>query len=396
MTGATDGAWSGFRVTARLRLTLSYVLFLLAAGAVSAVCLYAVMRFVPDYPLTAANPRDADLPVASRGEILDAVVQASAVSLVVLALLGSVGGWWLAGRVLRPLAELNAAARAAADGDLARRVGSPGRRRDEFTDLADTFDSMLDRLERDLHGQRRFAANASHELRTPLAVMQAMLDVARADPDDVDVPELLDRLHTTNRRAVELVTALLELAALDRGPLVRTPVVLDVVVEDVIDDVQAEARQHGVEVRADLEPVTVPGDEALLGRLVDNLLRNAVRHNLPTGGWVDVRVVAERRGPVRDVVTLLVSNSGPDVDARALAVAQEPFARDAAPQWRGQESGERSGSTAGRPGLTASHGLGLPLAARIVEAHGGTLRLAPRPGGGVVAAVSLPAHVSQG
>lgn len=402
MTGRTDrrpaGARAGLRTSARLRLTVSYVLFLLLAGLVMSVCIWAVLRFVPNYPLTAANPRDLDSPIASRGEILDAVVRACALALAVLAVVGSVGGWWLAGRVLTPLQHLNAAARAAADGDLTRRVGSRGSRRDEFTDLADTFDSMLDRLERDLHAQRRFAANASHELRTPLAVMRAMVDVAREDPDDADLPVLLQRLDETIQRATDLVTALLDLAALDHGAVAHRLVDLDVLVADAVDDLGPEARSRGVTVTARIDRATVRGDETLLLRAVDNLLRNAVRHNRPEGGRVVVTLDggAQDGGGVRAPggaedggggaarsVRFCVENDGAHLDARGLRLALEPFTR------RVDVVGGNAGASGGGDGATRSHGLGLPLTARIVAVHGGSLDLAPRPEGGVRATVVL-------
>ncbi|MBB2923747.1 HAMP domain-containing sensor histidine kinase [Cellulomonas cellasea] len=440
-SGPRDGGRAGLRTSARLRLTVSYVAFLLVAGLVMSVCIWAVLRFVPNYPLTAANPRDLGSPIASRGEILDAVVQACAIALAVLAVVGSAGGWWLAGRVLTPLQHLNAAARAAADGDLTRRVGSRGSRRDEFTDLADTFDSMLDRLERDLHAQRRFAANASHELRTPLAVMRAMVDVAREDPDDVDLPVLLQRLDETTQRATDLVTALLDLAALDQGAVAHRPVDLDVLVADAVEDLAPEARSRGVTVTTRIDRATVLGDETLLLRAVDNLLRNAVRHNRPDGGRVVVTLDGGggddgsggfhapggapdgsggggdggARGGSRDgadraggghrwsggagadrgragasaveaaatrPVRFCVENDGAHVDARRLRLALEPLTR------RVEVVGGNAGASGAGDGSTRSHGLGLPLTARIVAVHGGSLDLVPRPEGGVRATVT--------
>ncbi|MFS0700898.1 sensor histidine kinase [Cellulomonas sp. 179-A 4D5 NHS] len=425
MTGRPGGpsadARAGLRTSARLRLTVSYVAFLLVAGLVMSVCIWAVLRFVPNYPLTAANPRDLGSPIASRGEILDAVVQACALALAVLAIVGSVGGWWLAGRVLTPLQHLNAAARAAADGDLTRRVGSQGSRRDEFTDLADTFDSMLDRLERDLHAQRRFAANASHELRTPLAVMRAMVDVAREDPDEVDLPVLLQRLDETTQRATDLVTALLDLAALDQGAVAHRPVDLDVLVADAVEDLAPEARSRGITVTTRIDRATVLGDETLLLRAVDNLLRNAVRHNRPEGGRVVVTLAGgggDNGGDGRDVVEgggahggdgsdaaggdgarseggadhgiarlvrLRVENDGAHVDARQLQLALEPFTRQV------DVVGGNAAASGTGDRSTRSHGLGLPLTARIVAVHGGSLDLVPRPEGGVRATVTWDA-----
>ncbi len=365
------------RQTARLRLTLSYVAFLLAAGLAMSVIVYAVMRFVPNYPLTAANPSDAHLVIASRGQILDSLVRACAVAMGVLAVVGTVGGWLVAGRVLRPLADLNTAAQAAASGDLSHRISARHSRRgrDEFTDLADTFDTMLERLERSFAAQQRFAANASHELRTPLAVTQTMLDVAREDPDAVDLPRLLERLDVTNRRATDLVAALLQLAALDRSPIVRAPFDLDVVVEDAVDDVAREATERGVRVEVDVSPAVVPGDETLLARVVDNLLRNAVRHNLPQDGWARITLVDA------GLVVLTVENSGRVLTDDDLRIALEPFARQvgAVARTRDDVGTDRS-----------SNGLGLAIVSRVVELHGGSLSLTPRPGGGVSARVVIP------
>ncbi|WP_318244045.1 sensor histidine kinase [Oerskovia rustica] len=365
------------RQTARLRLTLSYVAFLLAAGFAMSVIVYAVMRFVPNYPLTAANPSDAHLFIASRGQILDSLIQACVVAMGALAVVGTVGGWLVAGRVLRPLTDLNTAAQAAASGDLSHRISARGTRRgrDEFTDLADTFDTMLERLERAFAAQQRFAANASHELRTPLAVTQTMLDVAREDPDAVDLPRLLERLDVTNRRATDLVAALLQLAALDRSPIVRAPFDLDVVVEDAVDDVAREATERGVRVEVDVAPAVVPGDEVLLARVVDNLLRNAIRHNLPQGGWARIALVDA------GLVVLTVENSGRVLTDDELRIALEPFARQI-----GSVARTRDDVVTDR----SSNGLGLAIVSRIVELHGGSLSLTPLPGGGVSARVVIP------
>lgn len=367
------------RQTARLRLTLSYVAFLLAAGLAMSVIVYAVMRFVPNYPLTAANPSDAHLFIASRGQILDALIQACTVAMGVLAVVGTAGGWLVAGRVLRPLTDLNTAAQVAASGDLSHRISARDTRRgrDEFTDLADTFDTMLERLERSFAAQQRFAANASHELRTPLAVTQTMLDVARADPDAVDLPRLLERLDVTNRRASDLVAALLQLAALDRAPVARAPVDLDVVVEDAVDDVAREATERGVRITVESTPAIVPGDEVLLARVVDNLLRNAIRHNLPHGGWVTIRL--EDTAPV----VLTVENSGRPLTEDGLRIALEPFARQV-----DRLAHARTAQHDARPDRS-SNGLGLAIVAKIVEAHRGRLLVVARPGGGAVVRVEL-------
>ena len=133
-----------------------------------------------------------------------------------LVVFGLVGGWLLAGVVLRPLDRITDAARRARDGDLDHRVALPGRR-DELTDLADTLDAMLDRVEHTIDEERRFAANASHELRTPHAIIRTMVEVAQADPAGRDVDAVLERIGATNDRAIASTEALLTLARVGRG-----------------------------------------------------------------------------------------------------------------------------------------------------------------------------------
>src|SRR5438046_10767067 len=124
-----------------------------------------------------------------------------------LLVFGLLGGWFLAGRMLAPLTRITDATRMAATGSLFHRIDLEGRR-DEFRELADSFDTMLARLEAHVAEQQRFAANASHELRTPLAITQTLLDVAGKDPDR-DTGELVERLHAVNSRAIALTGALI-------------------------------------------------------------------------------------------------------------------------------------------------------------------------------------------
>ncbi|MFG1815742.1 sensor histidine kinase [Kribbella sp. NPDC049174] len=346
------------RLTVRLRLTLSYAGLLVVAGAVVAFVIYAVMRLVPNYPLTAANPRDEG-PVPTRGEILDTVVTLSAYALGFLAIVGLVGGWVLAGRMLRPLQEITAAARKAASGSLDHRIGLTGIR-DEFTDLSDTFDAMLDRLQASFEQYRRFAANASHELRTPHAVMKTMLDVAQADLEHQDVPELVKRLAETNQRGIDIVEALLSLAALNNRTVELDPVDLAAITRQALPVLESEASAAGVAVRCELSESVVEGNDVLLHQVVTNLVQNGIRHNVDSGGSVSITV-----GPGR----LVVHNTGSVLDPAQVATLVEPFAKD------------RYG---------AGHGLGLALVARIVESHHGRLELTPNPSGGLTATVTLP------
>ena len=340
-------------MSARARLALSYAVFLVAAGGVVAFAVYVVLRYVPNYPLTAANPRDSPI-AASRQEILHAVVTYSVWSLVLLAVIGLAGGWLLAGWILRPLQDINAAARIAASGRLDHRIHLAGRS-DEFKELADNFDDMLARLDSAFAMQERFVANASHELRTPLAVTATMLDVARADPEQDN--ELLRRLQLTNARSVGLLEALLRLADANAVSATFEPVDLAEITRVAL----AEAEPGDVTIEADLAPASVTGDPALLTQVAANLVQNAIRH-----GYTSARVTTTRDG------TLRVENDGAPYSPEAAARLVEPFLRGN-----------------GRTGH-AGYGLGLALVARIAALHSGTLSIVPRDGGGLVVTVALP------
>jgi two-component system sensor histidine kinase VanS len=360
------------RVSARLRLALSYAVFLVAAGAVVLVGIYLVLRFVPDYPLTASNPRDnGGTVVATRNEILGAVVGVSGFALVGLAVIGIVGGWALAGWILRPLHRINEAAEIVATGDLRHRI-SLGGRNDEFRQLADTFDHMLDRLHDAFEVQERFAANASHELRTPLAVTSTMLDVALRDPDGQDYPTLLRRLRTTNDRAVGLTESLLRLADANAISAVAARVDLAAVVRATVAENADEAQRREVTITSRLDAASVLGDGGLLAQLATNLVQNAIRH----GGTPGEAIIGTRMDTERGMVLLRVESSGSRFDADAAARLVEPFLRGA-----GRVSSDGRG-----------YGLGLALVKRIAEVHGGTLAIAPRAEGGLVVTVELPAY----
>ncbi|RAY12547.1 sensor histidine kinase [Actinomadura craniellae] len=357
-----------------MKLTLSYALFLVIAGGLALGVIYVAMRYVPNYPLIAANPRDTT-PVPARAEILESLVTVSGYVLALMAVIGLGGGWLIAGRVLQPLQDITRAAHRAAGGSLDHRVGLHGPR-DEFTDLSDAFDHMLDRLQRSFESQRRFAANASHELHTPLTVTRTMLDVAIADPAGQDYPRLVSRLHDTNQRGIEIVDALLQLSALGHAPPPTRPVDLARTAAEAAATVRAEAGSRGVALSEEHRPVLVTGNDVLLHQLAVNLLQNALRHNLPAGGRATLSTGPDPRDPGRALLT--VSNSGPPLTG-AVDALTEPFLRG---RGRTAEAGP------GRRG----HGLGLAIVASITDVHGGDLRLDPNPGGGLTVRVSLPAH----
>lgn len=358
-------------MSGRLKLTLSYAGFLMIAGVLLlAVVVVFLLRYVPDGNIRTLGPF-----VPNRSDLVRAFVPPTIVALGFLLLLGLVGGWFLAGRMLAPLVRLNDSARLAADGSLSHRVNMAGPR-DEFRDLADVFDTMLARLESHVEEQRRFAANASHELRTPLAISQTMLDVAQNDPER-DVDTLIARLQDVNARAIALTEALLLLARAEGGAFERERVDLSLLAEEAVETLHPLADRRGVALDVDGAPVFAEGSPALIQQLIVNLVHNAIVHNLATGGRVRVRTEADA-----ETALLIVENTGDPLAPDRVATFDEPFQR-------GADRARRSG----RDHVGA--GLGLPIVAGIVRAHGGALRLAPRGGGGLIATVRLPSRAAR-
>lgn len=367
---ATARPRSRRRISARLRLALSYSFFLVAAGFAILFGIYLVLRYVPNYPLTAANPSDTGF-IATRSEILGALVGMSGVILILLALVGLGGGWLLAGWILRPLQQINTAAHIAATGRLDHRIRLTGRN-DEFRQLADSFDVMLGRLHDAFATQERFAANASHELRTPLAVTATLLDVARDNPESQDYPTLLERLSITNSRAIGLTEALLRLSDVSATTAAFEPVDLAEVVESVVTENLPEAELKRVTIAASLQRAPVDGDPELLRQLAANLVQNSIRHNRELG-VVSVSVARDAAGSA----VLRIENDGEIYLPAVVAELSEPFLRSAG---RVTERGRPSG-----------YGLGLALVTRIVDVHGGGFSIAARPHGGLTVEVTLPA-----
>lgn len=358
-------------LSARWKLTLSYAGFLLAAGVLllGAVWLF-LLRYVPEGPVTTPGPF-----VPDRGDLLRAFAPAAAVVLSALLVLGLLGGWLLAGRMLAPLARIADATRAASGGSLAHRIRMPGPE-DEFRELADAFDGMLERLEAHVAEQQRFAANASHELRTPLAITRTLLEVARADPGR-DQEELLDRLQVVNQRAIDLTEALLVLSRADQRAFDREGVDVSLLAEEAAETLHPVAEVHGVAVSVEGDAAVALGSAALLQQLTTNLVQNAVLHNSGAGGWVRVVTSAmPSRAGLPGAAVLSVENTGEQLAPALIATLTEPFQRGTA----------RVRSTHG-----AGVGLGLAIVQRIADAHGGTLELAAREGGGLRATVTLPA-----
>ncbi|MFT4231353.1 MAG: HAMP domain-containing sensor histidine kinase, partial [Leucobacter sp.] len=344
--------------------------------------------------LAAEEDSSAESPVAS--EVLPALALWSAGALLVFAVLAILIARWLSRRSFHRVAQITALAQRITAGDLDERIELGGRR-DEVRELADTIDGMLDRLQEAFAQQGRFIANASHELRTPLTTTRTALEIPLAQGR---VPESLEpairRALAANEKSERLVSALLALARVRGGGPAdgggRTiGADLRRVVLAALESRGARAAELGVEMALDglagdagsgsgSEPgsgsesswsARVAADPALVELAVDNLVGNAVRHNV-LGGYIRVSL-RDGGGKLR----LRIENTGAQLDERTAAALVEPFNRGDA---------TRLADGDGEPGL----GLGLTLADEAARACGGSLALAPRPGGGLVATLSLP------
>ncbi|MFE5481327.1 ATP-binding protein [Streptomyces sp. NPDC056527] len=304
---------------------------------------------------------------AAESAALERLLTVSLIVLAVYAVLSVALAWWMAGRVLRPVAVITETARRLSGENLHERIaleGPPG----ELKRLADTFDVMLGRMERLVSAQQRFAANAAHELRTPVAVQRAAAEIGLAgEPSPERVARIRGKLIEVADDSERIIEGLLLLAASEEGLRERRPVAVHEVAREAVDALAAEAAERGVAVTVRARPLTVDGDAVLLDRLVHNLVVNAVRHNFPDGR------VEVRTGPD---IGIEVTNTGPEVPPDTVPLLFEPFRRLTA---RTQAPDEGAG-------------LGLSIVDSIARAHDATTEAFPnRQGGGLTVRVRFAA-----
>lgn len=391
-------AWP--KLTIRARLTLVYGGLFLLAGVLLLGVTYALLsNALPNEASTtmtgapgsgagqptqsapgtgqASPPPAGSLVTDIRDETwhdaLDALLTQGGIALAVVGAAAIALGWLIAGRLLQPLHRVTETAgriadAPAADRGLHERIALDGPH-DEIKDLADTFDRMLERLDHSFDGQRRFIANASHELRTPLTLNRALLEVAvhRRNASE-EVRQLGETLLEVNARHERLIDGLLLLARSDREVTERSFVDL----ADLVDHVAAQMPPGQVSIRVGTREAPTTGDPVLLERLVQNLVDNGVRHNVPEGGWV--QVTTDTR-PEEGTVVLQISNTGPVIPPYEIPSLFEPFRRLAADRLSTDSSGA---------------GLGLSIVRAVARAHTGHVQAKPRDGGGLIVTVTLP------
>jgi signal transduction histidine kinase len=342
------------RPTIRARLTALYALLVgVSTGVLLGVSYWLLARHF-----------DRTLPEALANDALEEVAVQYLIAFAGVLLVAGVIGWAVSGRLLAPLKRITGTARRVSEERLGERIPVSGPH-DELRELGETLNSMLDRLADSFDAQRRFVANASHELRSPLTVIRSEAEVALANPEP-DLDELRGMAASVvqaSRRTEALLSSLLILARSQRGLTRSEPVDLADAAAAAAELTAEAAAAESVRLTLELEPAVIEGDRALLERLAANLIENGVRYNRP-GGFVAVRT--------RPGAELEVENSGPVVDRAAAERLAEPF--------------ERLARSADGPGA----GLGLSIVRAVGEAHGGSLSIEPRPGGGLIVAVRFP------
>jgi signal transduction histidine kinase len=373
----------------RLRLTLLYCLVSVVSSTVLLVIMWALAESLnldegatmgtltpppPPAPLAPPAPTapgmlsgpDAPLPaldVTSSGGLAQPLI-----ALAIMALISLLLGWLIAGRVLRPVLTMTERLRRISDRNVHERLALPGRRT-ELKDLADTVDGLLGRLEAALDAHRSFVANAAHEMRTPLTVERALLEEPLIDPAAglESFRSNFERLLVISEQRGQLLESLLTLSGSEQGRGADEMMDLALLVELTLRERAPEAERRGLRVETSLRPAWMPGDPTLLGRLLVNLIDNAIHHNTP-GGTVEVH--ARRDG---DRVALTVANTGEIIASDQVGRLFEPFQR----LHRTADDGH--------------HGLGLSIVRAIARAHHATLDARPRPGGGLIVEAAFPA-----
>jgi signal transduction histidine kinase len=378
------------RWTVRLRLTLLYgSLVLVSAGAVagSTYLLFdtwwsgggVITSIVQDSQQARATPGEpgnglpapaSELPhvkaTAKASDLRELLVVSCIVMGAAVAL--SVGlGWFVAGRVLRPIRTISTSVRRISEDNLHARLDAAGPD-DELKELSDTFDQLLQRLETAFQAQRQFAANASHELRTPLTLERTLLEVALADPDCTleSLRATCQRVLTAEEHQERLIASLLTLARSQSGLTSRSPIDLCEVARGVVSSRTSQLAGAGLTIGCELNPAPILGDDRLIEHLTANLLDNAISYNVPAGFITLATGTADGRS------FLTVLNSGPHI-AEQITRLQRPFER------LGPDRTDTGGGT----------GLGLSIVASIARAHGADLSLEPRPDGGLAVTVTF-------
>jgi signal transduction histidine kinase len=343
--------------------TFSALAQLAAVAAIAAV--FWLTEPNSPYPSVGAPPPPGPVagPGAGRRDLpLGPLIVALVTSLMIALALA----WYLA----KPIRGLRAAFDAAAAGNLEIRVGPLiGKRQDELADLGRDFDRMAERLKAAMAAQRRLLHDVSHEIRSPLARLQAAADLIRLKHGRDDL--LTDRLDEEIVQIDNLVGDLLKLSRFEAGELAGVPEPVDMqdLVREIVADANFEAQSSNRVVRFEKRiAATVSGRPDMLYGAIENIVRNALKHT-PQTAQIEVESALDDTG---EYYLLRVLDSGPGLAEQEFAALFTPFFRAAG------------------AARTEGYGLGLAIARRCIEAHGGSIRAANRDGRGLAVTLMLP------
>jgi heavy metal sensor kinase len=298
------------------------------------------------------------------------LVKACLVGIPLALAFAGLGGLWVMRYGLRPLTAMADEAQAITASTLDRRLTVPAATR-EFAQIAGSFNHVLARLGSALSTQRRFMADASHELRTPVSIMRTAADVTLSQPTraEAEYRDALTAVAQQASRLTRLVDDMMVLARADGGgyPIAFASVDLSRLVHSCVQELSGRAEEKGIRVHTAVESVTVKGDEALLTRMLTNLLGNALSYT-PAGGSVHIALTRADGHAV-----LRMADTGPGIPAEDRERVFERFVR--------LDPARGSGGA----------GLGLAIARWVAEAHGGAVRIASSGPDGTTFAASLPA-----
>jgi len=357
-----------FLLTGAALLTCTYLL-VQRATVIRNASLRTALRRLPGSRHKEVAAGSATTASAQHAADLHHLLIGSEVALGVLAVLAVLLGWFVAGRMLRPLRTITATARRISAGNLHERLGLNGPD-DEIRELGDTFDELLGRLQRSWDSQRQFISNVSHELRSPLTRLRLQAELMAAD-SDATVATLqagYAAVIAAAQRQEELIAALLSLARGQHGLDCQDAVDLAPIAHAVLRAESPQAEQRSLHITTEIEPAVVSGEPGLLEQLIRNLIDNAINHNT-AGGEVHFATATNDGN-----VVVSVSNDGPLIPPTQLDRLFRPFER--------LEPGRRHHKN--------GHGLGLSIVEAIATAHGAIITPCCRPEGGLCVEITFP------
>jgi signal transduction histidine kinase len=387
----TGGSLPEWMRSARVRLAVLYSASLFVIGGLLLAGLYfALSKSIEDEPMSnqfvvVRNPIEPSQPQLVRAQDFERAVTDNALSLLktysflalgVLFVVSLGVGWVVAGRLLAPIDRITDVARRIQATDLSRRISLVGPD-DELKRLADTFDSMLARLDAAFVAQRRFIADASHELRNPLAVIRTNLDVVLSDPntDEISLRDTSAVVRRATERMSKMVDDMLALARLESPQQLDERVDIGEVANEIADEFTAVAQSHDVVLRRSIsDGIFVAGDRYALKRALANLAQNALRYS-PAESSITIAA-----GSKDGWVWTAVEDQGPGIAPEHRHQVFERF-------WRADKSRSRS---------LGGSGLGLSIVQQVAQAHSGLVKLSSEVGRGSTFVIWIPALGNDG